>query len=221
MNVKQECAKAAMEYIQSGMVIGLGGGSTISYLIDFIKNENIKVKVVTPSLKTKLLCLEQGLEVLPACVVEQIDVAFDGCDQVDEKLHALKSAGGIHTQEKLIAKMSKDYILLADVTKFVPTLTYDHPVTLEILQESLSFVLKKAEALGGKPVVRTGSEKDGYTISDNGNFLVDVYFQAEQDSKQLENKLTQIAGVIDVSLFTTVVTKVLVAGENGVKAVTK
>lgn len=221
MNVKQECAKAALEYIQNGMVIGLGGGSTISFLIDFIKNENIQVKIVTPSLKTKLLCLKQGLEVLPACAVDQIDVAFDGCDQVDEKLYALKSAGGIHTQEKLIAHMAKDYILLADVAKFVPSLTYTHPVVLEVLQESLSFVLKNAEELGGKPDVRSSSEKDGYTISDNGCFLIDVYFQDVPDSQRLEKKLKQIAGVIDVSLFTTVVTKVLVAGEDGVKAVTK
>jgi ribose 5-phosphate isomerase A len=221
MNVKQECAKAALKYIQSGMIIGLGGGSTISYLIDFIKNESIKVKVVTPSMKTKLLCLQQGLEVLPAYAVEEVDVAFDGCDQVDENFHALKSAGGIHTQEKLIAQMAKDYILLADHAKFVPSLTYTHPVVLEILMDSLSFVLNKAEALGGKPVVRSGPEKDGFIISDNGNLLVDVYFQSVHDSPQLEKNLKQIAGVIDVSLFTTVVTKVLVAGEDGVKEITK
>lgn len=221
MNLKKACAKAAMEYIANGMVIGLGGGSTIGYLIDFIKQENLEIKIVTPSLKTALNCLDQGLTVLPTQSVDEIDVAFDGCDQVDEKLHALKSGGGIHTQEKLIAQMAKEYILLVDETKFVPVLTYKHPVVLEILPQSLRYVIKQAQSIGESVEVQTGLNKDGYTVSDNGNFLLAVYFQDVQNSGYLEDQLKKIAGVIDVSIFTTVVTKALIAGKDGIRKIEK
>ncbi|WLR60983.1 ribose 5-phosphate isomerase A [Guptibacillus hwajinpoensis] len=221
MNVKQKCAKAALAYITDETIIGLGGGSTIGYLIDFIKEEKLNVKVVTPSLKTKHLCVNQGLEVLPTSTVDEVDVAFDGCDEVDEKLHALKSGGGIHTQEKLIAKMAKEYILLVDESKVVPELTYKHPVVLEILQDSLAFVLKKVGEMDGKAEVRSSSAKDGYTVSDYGNFLVDVWFEAGWDGVQLETNLKKIPGVLDVSLFTTEVSKALVANEEGIYEISK
>ncbi len=221
MNIKQECAKAALKYIESDKIIGLGGGSTIGYLIDFIQEEDLKVKIVTPSFQTKLLCVKQGLEVLPTCSVDLVDVAFDGCDEVDENLNALKSGGGIHTQEKLIAQMAKEYILLVDDSKFVPELTYKHPVVLEILQDSLALVLKKVGEIGGKAVVRSSSVKEGYTISDHGNFLIDVYVEPVKDSTQFERMLREIPGVIDVSLFTKVVTKVLVASEIGINEISK
>ena len=216
MNVKKKCALASLEYIEDHTIIGLGGGSTIGYLIDYIIENERKVKVVTPSLQTKLLCVSKGLEVLPTCSVDEIEVAFDGCDEVDEQLNALKSGGGIHTLEKLTAQMAKEYILLADESKFVQALTYKHPVVLEILPDSLALVLKKVKAFEGNAIVRTSKAKDGYTITDQGNFLIDVYFEPGQDSSQLEEKLRRLAGVIDVSLFTSVVTKVLVASESGV-----
>ena len=221
MNIKQKCAKAALEYINDETIIGVGGGSTIGYLIDFIKEEKLNVKVVTPSLKTKHLCVNLGLEVLPISTVDEVDVAFDGCDEVDEKLHALKSGGGIHTQEKLIAQMAKDYILLVDDSKVVPELSYQHPVVLEILQDSLAFVLKKVGELNGKIEVRSSTAKDGYTVTDYGNFLVDVWFEEGQDGVQLETYLREIPGVLDVSLFTTVVTKALVASEKGIYEISR
>jgi len=106
-DLKKICAKEAMKYIKNGMIVGLGGGRSIAYLIEYIKEDkNLKVKVVTPSTKTKMLCIENELEVLHTCSVDKIDVAFDGCDQVDKALNALKSGGGIHTKEKLIASMA-------------------------------------------------------------------------------------------------------------------
>ncbi|MDO6658091.1 ribose 5-phosphate isomerase A [Anaerobacillus sp. 1_MG-2023] len=219
--MKQKCAKAALEYITDETITGLGGGSTIGYLIDFIKEEKLNVKVVTPSLKTKHLCVNQGLEVLPTITVEEVDVAFDGCDEVDEKLHALKSGGGIHTHEKLIAQMAKDYILLVDDSKVVPELSYQHPVVLEVLQDSLAFVLKKVGEMDGKAEVRSSSAKDGYTVTDYGNFLIDVWFEKGQESVQLEKRLKEIPGVIDVSLFASVVTKALVASGEGIYEISK
>ena len=221
-DLKRICAKEAMKYIKDGMIIGLGGGRSISYLIDYIKEDNkIKVKIVTPSAKTKFLCIENGLEVLHTCSVDKVAVAFDGCDQVDENFNALKSGGGIHTKEKLIASMSEDYILLVDEEKLEKELTFKAPVVIEILEDSLKYVERKVIELGGNPSIRTSEIKDGFTISDNGNLLMNVAFSDVQNIEELNNKLRNICGVVETSLFTNVITEIIVASENGVKTISK
>ena len=221
-DLKRICAKEAMKYIKDGMIIGLGGGRSISYLIDYIKEDNkIKVKIVTPSAKTKFLCIENGLEVLHTCSVDKVAVAFDGCDQVDENFNALKSGGGIHTKEKLIASMSEDYILLVDEEKLEKELTFKAPVVIEILEDSLKYVERKVIELGGNPSIRTSEIKDGFTISDNGNLLMNVAFSDVQNIEELNNKLKNICGVVETSLFTTVITKIIVASESGLKTISR
>ncbi|AIQ13405.1 ribose 5-phosphate isomerase A [Paenibacillus durus] len=219
-DIKKICAREALKFIKTGTVIGLGGGSTISYLIQYLKEDaNLEIKVVTPSVKTRLLCIQNGLEVLYTSAVEQVSVAFDGCDEVDESLNALKSGGGIHTKEKLIASMAEDYILLVDDTKFVNRLTFKHPVVLEILEDSLAYVQRKVTELGGKPSIRSSAAKDGFTVTENGNLLLDVHFEQVEDIAKLESDLQQIRGVVDTSLFVNVATKALIAGESGIRLV--
>ena len=221
-DLKRNCAKEAMKCVKDGMIIGLGGGRSIAYLIEHIKEDkNLNVKIVTPSTKTRLLCIENGLEVLHTCSVDKVDVAFDGCDQVDETLNALKSGGGIHTKEKLIASMAKEYILLVDEAKVEKTLTFKAPVVLEILEDSLKYVERKVLELGGKPVVRISDIKDGFTISDNGNLLMNVDFNDVKDIYELNNSLINICGVIETSLFTNVITKVIIASEKGIRVISK
>ncbi len=220
--LKKNCAREALKCIKNDSIVGLGGGSTISYLMQYIKeSKDVNIKVVTPSFKTKMLCIENGIEVLHTCSVDRIDIAFDGCDQVDKELNALKSGGGIHTKEKLIAAMSDDYILLVDDSKFVDTLTFKYPVVLEILKDSLKYVIKKVVELGGEPYIRKSGAKDGPTVSDGGNLLLDVNFKNVIDIKTLERNLTSINGVIDTSLFVGVVTKVLISSKNGINIISK
>jgi ribose 5-phosphate isomerase A len=216
--MKQTCAREALKIIPNHSVIGLGGGSTIGYLIDFLKRAgDFDVKVVTPSAATKRLCCKSGLRVVPTEMVNHVDIAFDGCDQVDEQLRALKSRGGIHTREKLIASMADDYILLVDESKVVKKLTFDLPVVLELLQDAAAYVKTKVSELGGKPVLRQSDAKDGFTISDNGHLLMDVFFSAVDDIEELNAHLKAISGVMDTSLFTGVVTKVLIANRDGMR----
>jgi len=221
-DLKKNCAKEAMKYIEDGMIIGLGGGRSIAYLIDYIKEDkNLKVKVVTPSMKTKMLCIENGLEVIHTCSVDKVAVAFDGCDQVDENLNALKSGGGIHTKEKLIGSMSKEYILLVDEDKFEKRLTFKAPVVLEVLEDSLKYVERKVLELGGKPLIRSSDVKDGFTISDSGNLLMNVNFNEVKDIDELNKSLKDICGVIETSLFINIITKVIIASENGIRVISK
>ncbi|MEQ8199207.1 MAG: ribose 5-phosphate isomerase A [Clostridiaceae bacterium] len=221
-DLKRASAKEALKYIKNNTLIGLGGGRTISHMVEYIKERgDLNVKVVTPSAMTEILCVKNGLEVLPVSCVDKVDIAFDGCDEVDWKFNALKSGGGIHTKEKLIGSMAEDYVLLVDDSKYVETLTFRHPVVLETLTESRAYIEKKVRELGGEPALRISSSKDGFTVSDSGNLLMDVEFKNVDDIHKLGRTLKNICGVIETSLFVDVATKVIVAGENGIRVISK
>lgn len=219
--MKRKCAKEALNYIKDKSIIGLGGGTTISYLVSYIKEAQLDVKVVTPSFETERLCIENGLTVLPTWAVDSISVAFDGCDEVDKELNALKSGGGIHTKEKIIANMADEYILLVDESKVCDKLEFNYPVVLEIIPESKSIVEKEVKKLGGNAKLRVSNSKDGVVISDHGLFLMDVIFNKEDiiDISVLNDNLKKIVGVLDTSLFYNIATKALVVGKNGVKLI--
>lgn len=219
--MKRRCAKEALKYIKDNMTIGLGGGSTIGYLISYIKESELNVKVVTPSFKTASLCIENGLQVVPTWSVSNIDIAFDGCDEVDEELNALKSGGGIHTKEKIIASMSREYILLVDESKFVRELEFNHPIVLEIIPESNGYVELIIRDLGGETKMRSSEAKDGITITDNGLFLIDAFFDKNKISsiEKLNQDLNSIVGIVDTSLFYNIATKVIVASNEEIKVI--
>lgn len=221
--MKEKCAREALKCIKNNSTIGLGGGSTISYLVKFIKEAGLNVKIVTPSFQTEQLCLENGLNVIPLWSTAHVDIAFDGCDEVDMELNALKSGGAIHTKEKIIGKMADEYILLVDESKVSERLTFKHPVVLEIFKESISYVSEKIKALGGNPVLRKSSAKDGFTVSDNGLVIMDCYFEssAVENIKELHNKILEITGVAEISLFCDTATKALVVNENGFRVISK
>lgn len=214
MIMKKKCALYASKLVKDGMVVGLGGGSTISYLIDYVKDKDIKV--VSPSSKTVLLAQKMGLTVLNTQYVDHVDIAFDGCDEVDSHLNALKSGGGIHTQEKIIASMADEYIVLVDESKFHETLAFKVPVVVEVLPKAYSVVKKKLEKLNGNVELRTASNKDGFLMSDEGNILLDVYFDGVQDIRLLNQTLLMMPGVADTSLFVDILTGMILVNDKGV-----
>lgn len=214
MIMKKKCALYASKLVKDGMVVGLGGGSTISYLIDYVKDKDIKV--VSPSSKTVLLAQMMGLTVLNTQYVDHVDIAFDGCDEVDSHLNALKSGGGIHTQEKIIASMAGEYIVLVDESKFHETLAFKVPVVVEVLPKAYSVVKKKLEKLNGNVELRTASNKDGFLMSDEGNILLDVYFDGVQDIRLLNQTLLMMPGVVDTSLFVDILTGMILVNDKGV-----
>lgn len=214
MIMKKKCALYASKLVKDGMVVGLGGGSTISYLIDYVKDKDIQV--VSPSSKTVLIAQKAGLTVLNTQYVDHVDIAFDGCDEVDSHLNALKSGGGIHTQEKIIASMADEYIVLVDESKFHETLAFKTPVVVEVLPKAFSIVKKKLEELKGNVELRTASNKDGFLMSDEGNILLDVYFTDVQDIGLLNQTLLMMPGIVDTSLFVDILTGMILVNENGV-----
>ena len=217
--MKRKCALEALKYIQDGMIVGLGGGSTVAYLVEYLAQEKKDIQVVTPSYQTAQLCLQYQLPLLPTWSVDHVDIAFDGCDEVDLNLNALKSGGAIHTKEKIIASMAKQYILLVDESKVYETLPFHHSVTLEIIPESMAIVKKQIEQLGGQVQMHSSKAKDGMTISDHGNFIMEASFQQVKDIHKLNDDLNRIVGIIETSLFVGLVTSVLSVDDAHVRVI--
>ncbi|WP_297569521.1 ribose 5-phosphate isomerase A [uncultured Faecalibaculum sp.] len=214
--MRRECAEAAYKMIRSGMTIGLGGGRTIQYLIEFINMGNLEnIKVVTPSMATALACKSHGITVVPTWLTSSLDIAFDGCDQVDASLNTQKTAGAIHTQERIVAAMAKEYVVLVDSSKLVQKLTFEYPVAVEVIPEAFSFVKARLEQMGAQVAWRTGTGKDGGVMTDQGNPILDAAFSSVQDPAALNESISSIPGVVDTSLFVDVVTRAVVAQPDG------
>ena len=150
--------------------------------------------------------MKLGLEIVDTKEVKEIEIAFDGCDQVDSNLDAYKSGGGIHTLEKIIAKMAKEYVLLVDESKVTDKLNNKVPVVLDIVPEAVNHVTSQVEAMGA-------------TVKMRDEHLLEVYYDTLPELEEIDRKLKMITGVIETSLFYQVATKALVAGEAGIREI--
>lgn len=206
--MKRLCAKEALKFVPDQGKIGLGGGETIGYLAENIKEAGKHVTVITPSETTRKKCLELGLTVEETGETFGLKIAFDGCDQVDQRLNAYKSAGGIHTQEKIIARMAEEYVLLADETKIVKELGYDIPIVLDIVPEALGYIRREIQAMGGR-------------VRQRNEHLLETEFEGNPPLGELDQRLKAMTGVIETSLFYQIAAKALIAGKDGVRVIEK
>lgn len=215
--MKQKCARKAFEMIEPGMAIGLGGGATVALLIQELEQHPKQITAVSPSLDTIGLCVQHHIPILPLELASHIDLAFDGCDELDDQLNALKSCGGIHTREKITAAMATEYILLADESKLGKRLSFGVPVALEVLPSARSYVKASLTDMGADVTERRGSQKAGLAISDDGNYLMDACFFETPDIRLLSDTLDRTPGIIGHSLFYQIASKAIIAGEAGVR----
>ncbi len=219
--MKQKCAQKAFEMIQDKKVVGLGGGSTVALLIREISGSGKQVRAVTPSQDTMELCAEYGIPVQALEMTSRIDIAFDGCDEVDLELNALKSCGGIHTREKIMAAMADEYILLADEGKLKEKLEFGFPVTVEVLRPARQYVKNCLEKMGAEVKERRSDQKAGLVISDDGNYLMEAHFPQAEDAKALSDRLDRMPGIAGHSLFCGIAAKAVIVKENGIDIIEK
>jgi ribose 5-phosphate isomerase A len=224
MDYKLEAAKAALTLIGPNQTIGLGAGSTIAHLVNMIAaghEHAASLTFTSSSFKTTQLLSKHGLRIQSPALLSKLDIYFDGCDQFDTELNALKSGGGIHATEKILASMAREFILLGDEGKFAPVLDNTYPLVIEILPQALQIVLAKMAALFPLATLtqRMSTQKDGALISDNGNMLVDVYFTELPLPEKLNVLVKMIPGVVEHSLFYHMATKAVIAGENGIRTI--
>lgn len=222
MDLKEEAARTAIGFIKDNTTVGLGAGSTIAHLVKLLLPKikaGLQIEFVTASYSTHQLLTRHALLVLPANEFKKIDIYFDGCDQVDKELNALKSGGGIHTIEKLLASMADQFIIIGDESKFVDQFDHRFPVVLEVLPQARGYVpgFLQKHFPASKAEYRVSGRKDGLVVTDNGNYLLDFWPTEWPDLSILSSTLKQVTGVVETSLFYKLANKAIIAGVSGVK----
>lgn len=219
--MKKKCALEAVKLIENGMVVGFGGGSTVGFMIEEAARLGLEIEAVTPSMLTEELCRKHGIPVRTLAETEHVDIAFDGCDELDANFNALKSCGGIHTREKLVAAMADKYVLLADEAKFFPALQFNVPVAFEVLPAARSYVKRALAELGAEAAERYCSNKMGLTITDDGNYLMDAQFANVKNPQVLNKVLNNVQGVVNHSLFCELIDGAVIAGKDEIRVLWK
>jgi len=210
---KEIAGKIAADYITDGMIVGLGTGSTVSYAIKEIGErvkKGLKIKAVPTSKSTSIMAQKLNIPLVPIDQVESIDLTVDGADEIDPKFNGIKGGGGALLVEKIIASISKENLWVVDSNKLVDKLG-TFPLPIEVVPYSVSTVMKKLERKNFKPVIRKLNNMN--FITDNNNYIIDLYLGSIKDPKCLEIELNMIPGVIENGLFLNIVDTVIV-GKN-------
>ncbi|MBD1868217.1 ribose-5-phosphate isomerase RpiA [Cyanobacteria bacterium FACHB-471] len=215
--MKQQVGKAAADRVQSGSIVGLGTGSTTAFAIqhlgDRLKSGDLKdIKGIPTSFQASVLAKQYGIPLTTLDEIDQIDIAIDGADEVDPQKNLIKGGGAAHTREKVVDSLAKLFIVVVDSSKLVDRLGSTFALPVEVLPMAITPATKAIEALGGKPELRMGVKKDGPVITDQGNMVLDVTFEAIADPAELEKTLNNIPGVLENGLFVGV-TDVVLIGE--------
>jgi len=221
--LKRAAALEAASLIKDSMVIGLGTGSTVAFLIEIVGQkiqQGLNIKAVATSFESQSLCFKAGIPLIDLSLVSRLDLAIDGADEVTKDLSAIKGGGAAHAVEKIVASMADEFVIIADSSKLVENLGLAFPVPVEIMRQSLGFFLKKVEKLELEPKVRTAAGKDGPIITENGNIIVDLKLKKPQDMADLNLELKLIPGVLETGLFLGIAKKALIATENGIVTIT-
>jgi len=192
----------AAEMVEDDMVIGLGTGSTVFYMIERLSarvREGLKVSGIPTSYQTAIRAREYGIPLTSLDDYPVIDMAIDGADEVDPSLNLIKGRGAAHTREKCVAAAAFRFIVVVDEQKVVPCLSA--PVPVEVIPFAVRPAMIRLREYGCIPVIREGVKKDGPVITDNGNFIVDCTFKKILQPAELETAIAAIPGVVESGLF--------------------
>jgi len=213
--MKQAVAKAAIDYIEAGTIVGVGTGSTANFFIDELAKIKGKIDgTVASSVASAERLKGHGIEVLDLNSVDEIAVYVDGADESNKFLHLIKGGGGALTREKIVAAASKKFVCIADESKLVDILG-TFPLPVEVIPMARSYVAREIAKLGGQPVLR-----EGFT-TDNGNIILDIHNMEIMEPVKLEETLNQITGVVTNGLFARKPADVLLLGTpDGVRTLT-
>lgn len=204
--MKQQVGYAAAAKVQSGSIVGLGTGSTTAYAIqaigERIQSGDLKdIKGVPTSFQAIVLARQYGIPLTTLDEIDKIDVAIDGADEVDPQKNLIKGGGAAHTQEKIVDSLADQFIVVVDSGKLVDRLNSTFLLPVEVIPMAVTPVMKAITKLGGKPELRMGVKKAGPVVTDQGNLVIDVKFDAIDNPAELEKTLNNIPGVLENGLF--------------------
>ncbi len=210
--LKIDVAQAAVNYVEDGMTLGVGTGSTVNAFIDALAASGKRVEGAVSSSQATTRRLEQiGVRVLDLNHTGDLALYIDGADEVDEHKRLIKGGGGALTREKIIAAASRRFVCIVDASKQVRVLG-EFPLPIEVIPMARALVSRKLVAMGGRPELR-----EGFT-TDNGNLIVDIRNLDLVDPVRIENEINQIPGVVTCGLFAQRgADVVLVASESGIE----
>ncbi|NDV59651.1 ribose 5-phosphate isomerase A [Bacteroides sp. 519] len=200
---KQRVAREIAAKMKDGDVIGVGSGSTVYVAVcamaERIKKENLRIQVIPASLELSMTCVQLGI---PQTTLwdKKPDWTFDGADEVDPDMSLIKGRGGAMFKEKLLIANSQETYIIVDDSKFVDRLGSKFPVPIEVFPNALLYVEERVKSLGAVKVeMRMAKGKDGPILTENGNFVLDAWF--DSIDKGMEKEIKQITGVIESGLF--------------------
>lgn len=197
--LKQAVARAAVEYVQSRLhtdsVIGIGTGSTANYFIDYLAPLRQRFAGAVASSEASAQRLRQhGIEVFDLNSTGTFDIYVDGADEANHALELIKGGGAALTREKIVAACAREFVCIADGSKYVERLG-TFPLPVEVIPMARSYVARELVKLGGSPVYREG------VVTDNGNSILDVYDFPILAPRDTETRINQITGVVTNGLF--------------------
>jgi ribose 5-phosphate isomerase A len=215
----------AADLVKDGMSIGIGTGSTVAFFIEELGarvKQGLGIQAVPTSSQSKLLCSSYGIPILDASMVDHLDMAIDGADEIDGDLNAIKGGGAAQTIEKIIASMADEFVLIADESKLKDRLCGHFPLPVEVIPVGCASVIKQIKQLGGEPDIRMAVRKDGPVITENGNYIMDITFNTPpKDLFLLNRQLLEIPGIVETGLFLGLAKRALIAGAQGVREIKK
>jgi len=192
---KQAAARAALEFVVEGSILGVGTGSTVNFLIDELAARRVKLAGTVSSSNGSTQRLEAaGFRVMDLNEVGEIETYIDGADETNPRRELIKGGGAALTREKIIAATARRFVCIADESKLVDTLGA-FPLPVEVIPMARSHVSRALERLGGRPVWRER------VVTDNGNHILDVHGLRIAQPVEFENAVNQIVGVVTVGLF--------------------
>ncbi|MCE3045182.1 ribose-5-phosphate isomerase RpiA [Legionella sp. 16cNR16C] len=213
-SLKQQAAKAALDFIDDDMIVGVGTGSTVNFFIEQLAVIKHRIDAcVASSLGTQQRLRALGIPVVDLNVAGEVAIYIDGADEVTTTHQMIKGGGGALTREKILAAASRQFICIVDESKLVNRLGV-FPVAVEVIPMARSMVARELVKLGGDPEYR-----DGF-VTDNGNIILDVYNFEIEDATALEQAIKLLPGVVENGLFARqLADKVIVAAKQGIRVV--
>jgi ribose 5-phosphate isomerase A len=205
-------AKAALDYVLPGSVVGVGTGSTVNEFIDLMPSISDRIEAVVSSSRQSTERMEDlGIEVATLNSTGDVDVYIDGADEATKHMHLVKGGGGALTREKIVAGAARKFVCIIDDTKQVGMLG-GFPLPIEVIPMAQSFVARKMVKMRGQPIWREGF------VTDNGNHILDVHNLQITNPLELETRINQLPGVVTVGIFAHRPADVLiVASDSGVR----